>query len=147
MKGVRGVLSLTLAFLLAGMVAWAQETQAKKEGSATPSERPAQIHVANTFLRAWGKGRWDEARAVAADSIPVKVGDKQYTLDIAGGKAEALLVFPFKGLSTVREGGKVKGVTVDEITLKMEGTEKRGKGTLTLEEKDGRFRVIGVTVE
>jgi hypothetical protein len=41
----------------------------------------------------------------------------------------------------------VKGVTVEEITVKAGGTEKKGKGTLTLDEKDGKFTVTSVAIE
>lgn len=139
--GARPLL-LTLALLLAAVPIWSQEKK-----PATPSDLPAHIQAAQTFLMAWGKGNWDEARTVSAEKVPVKVGDKEFTLDLTGGKAEAVLVFPFRGISTVRVEGKVKGVTVDEIGLKAGETEKRGKGTLTLEEKDGKFVVTAVAVE
>ncbi len=144
MKSDVRVLLLAVALGLTLLPGWAQE---KKESAAAPGAPPAHIKAAHTFLMAWGKGNWDEAKAVAAEKVTVKVGDKEFTLDLAGGKAEAVLVFPFKGISTVRVEGKVKGVTVDEIGLKAGATEKRGKGTLTLDERDGQFRVTGVAVE
>lgn len=131
-------LPLTLSFLLAAAPSWSQEKK---------PDLPAHIQVVQTFLLAWGKGNWDEARAVSVEKVPIKVGDKEFTLDLAGGKVEAVLVFPFRGISTVRVEGKVKGVTVDEIGVKAGEIEKRGKGTLTLEEKDGKFVVTGVAVE
>lgn len=142
-SGVR-VLPLTLTFLLIATPGWAQE---KKEKPPAPGDMPPQIQAAQTFLLAWGKGNWDEAKAVAAEKVTVKVGDKTFTLDPAGGKAEAMLVFPFKGISTVRVEGKVKGVTVDELGVKAGDAETRGKGTLTLEEKEGKFLVTAVAVE
>ena len=138
------VLPLTLALLLAAATSWAQE---KKERPGAPGDMPAHIHAAHTFLMAWGKGNWGEAKAVAAEKVTLKIGDKEFTLDLAGGKAEAILVFPFKGLSTVRVEGKVKGVTVEEIAVKAGEAEKRGTGALTLEEKDVKFLVTGVAVE
>jgi hypothetical protein len=135
---------LALAVFLAAVSGLAQE---KKGEPARPADMPPHIRAAYTFLIAWGKGEWNAAKAVAAENVVVKVGEKEFTLDLATGKAEATLVFPFKGLSTVRVEGKVKGVTVDEITLKAGETEKRGKGALTLEEKGGQFLVTGVAVE
>ncbi len=119
----------------------------KTEQPAVSGEMPAHVKAAYTFLLAWGKGKWDAAKAVATETVTLRVGDRQYTLDVAGGKAEAMLVLPFKGLSTVRESGKVKGVTVEELALKVGGIEKRGKGTLTLQKNNGQFLVSGLTVE
>src|SRR5712664_1147440 len=55
------------------------------------------IDAAVAFLKAWGKGRWDEARPVAADKVAVKMGDKSYDVDVAGGKSEVKAVLPFAG--------------------------------------------------
>jgi hypothetical protein len=83
----------------------------------------------------------------AAGKVTVKVGGTDYTLDAEAKKADAQLVLPFRSLSSIREKGNVTGVTVDEMTVKAGGAEKKGKGTLTLDEKDGKFIVTGVTVE
>src|SRR6266850_172471 len=74
------------------------------------------LDAAVAFLKAWGKGRWDDARPVAADKVAVKLGDKSYDVDVAGGKSEVKAVLPFRGLSTVREpgSGKVVGIAVSE---------------------------------
>ena len=111
------------------------------------AQAPPQIQTALEFLLGWGKGNWQAVKVQAAGKLTVKVGGTDYTLDAPAGKAEVQLVFPFGGLSTVRVEGKVKGVTVEEITVKAGGTEKKGKGTLTLEEKDGKFTVTSVAVE
>ncbi len=138
----------SLALLLGAASTWSQEKpQENPAPAAVPGELPAHVKVAYTFLTGWGKGNWDEVKPVAAEQVTVKVGDKAFTLDLAGGKADIALVFPFKGIATVRVEGKVKGVTVEEIGLKTGETEKRGKGALTLEEKDGQFLVTGVAVE
>ena len=142
-SGLRG-LPLIVALLVAAATGWGQE---RKEGSAAPGDVPAHIQAASAFLIAWGKGDWEAAKSVAVEKVTVKVGDKELALDLAAGKAEAIVVLPFKGLSTVRVEGKVKGVTVEEIALKVGEAEKRGKGALTLEEKDGKFLVTGVAVE
>src|SRR5216683_2470491 len=105
------------------------------------------IDAAIAFLKAWGKGRWDEARPVAADKVAVKLGDKSY--DVAGGKSDIKAVLPFRGLSTVREpgSGKVVGIAVSELAVKTDSAEKRGKARLTTEDKDGQVRVTAVEME
>jgi hypothetical protein len=108
---------------------------------------PPHITAAQEFLLAWGKGNWDAVKGQAAGKVTVKVGGTDYTLDAEAKKADAQLVLPFRSLSSIREKEKVTGVTVDEMTVKAGGTEKKGKGTLTLDEKDGKFIVTGVTVE
>lgn len=110
-------------------------------------EASTHIEAGLKFLMAWGKGNWEEMATVAGEKVTVNVGGKESTIDVAGKKAEATLVFPFKGLSSVRMEGKVKGVTVDEIAVKVGGEEKKGKGTLTLEEKDGKVTITKVSVE
>ena len=111
------------------------------------AQAPPQIQAAQEFLLGWGKGNWDAVKAQAAGKVTVKVGGADYALDAGAGKTDVQLVLPFRGLSTVRVEGKVKGVTVEEIAVKAGGTEKKGKGTLTLEEKDGKFTVTSVAVE
>jgi hypothetical protein len=107
------------------------------------------IDAAVAFLKAWGKGRWDDARPVAADKVAVKLGDKSYDVDVAGGKTDVKAVLPFRGLSTVREQGtgKVIGIAVSELAVKTDGAEKRGKARLTTEDKDGQVRVTAVELE
>lgn len=134
---------VVLMLVLAPATARAAE---QKEATAAKGSAP-QIEAAKTFLLAWGKGRWDEAKGVAAEKVPVKVGDKEFTLDWAGGKPPLTVVLPFKGLSTVREAGKVKAVSVDTLHLKAGDVDKEGKGTLSMEEKEGQFLVTVVTVE
>lgn len=124
---------LSLVALLFVLPAWAQA--------------PAHIATAQGFLMAWGKADWDGLKSQSAGKVTVSVGGKDYTLDAEGKQAGAQLVLPFRGLSTVREKGKVTGVTVDEMTVNAGGAVTKGKGTLTLEEKDGKFIVTGVTVQ
>ena len=111
------------------------------------AQAPPHITAAQEFLLAWGKANWEAVKGQAGAKVTVKVGGTAYTLDAEAKKADAQLVLPFRGLSSIREKGKVTGVTVDEITVKAGGAEKKGKGRLTLEEKDGKFTVTGVTVE
>jgi hypothetical protein len=112
--------------------------------AAVPT-RPAHIEATQTFLMTWGSERWDALRTVSADRVPVKVGDSTYTLEPGAQKSEVRLALPFRGLSTVRTDGKITGVKVDELALKMGDTELRGPGTIDLAEDNGVFRVTGVT--
>jgi len=43
--------------------------------------------------------------------------------------------------------GAVTGVTVEEITVRIGSEEKKGKGTLTIQEKDGKPVITKVSVE
>ena len=124
-----------------GTLVSAPATQAQEKPQASPH-----IQTALTFLTAWGNQRWDELKTVAAVQVTVKVGDKAFTLEPAAQKAEVALVFPFRGLSTIRADGKVNGITVEELGLKVGDNEMRGPGTIMLKEQDGgEFRVIGVS--
>ena len=133
---------ILLAVLLGAAPAWPQE----KKAAPAPGS-PPHIQTVQEFLLGWGKKNWEAVRARTGGTVTVKVGRSGYTLDPEGKQAEAELLLPFRGLSAVRVGGKVKGVTVEEITVKAGGSEKTGKGTVTLEEQDGKFQVTGVAVE
>ena len=135
----------------------AQPAPAAEKPAAAP-EKPAadqavsadgkmHLDAAIAFLKAWGKGRWDDAKTVAADKVPVKMGDKSYDVDVAGGKSDVKAVLPFRGLSTVREQGKVVGIAVSDLAVKADGAEKRGQARLTTEDKDGQVRVTAVELE
>lgn len=115
--------------------------------SAALAQGAGHIEASTKFLLAWGRESWDDLATVAADKVTVTVGGEAAVIDVAGKKAEAVLVFPFKGLSTVRVDGAVKGVTVDEITVKVGSAEKKGKGTLTIQEKDGKPVITKASVE
>ena len=118
---------------------------AQQAAPTSPAASAAQpIQIAQTFLVAWGHERWDELKTVAGDQVTVRVGDKTYTLQ-PGANAEVKLMFPFRGLSTVRADGGIKGITIQDLGLKVGDNEVRGTGTLTLQEKDGEFRVVGVS--
>ncbi|MFL5310437.1 MAG: hypothetical protein ACJ79H_08300 [Myxococcales bacterium] len=114
---------------------------------AVSADGKMHLDAAIAFLKAWGKGRWDEAKPVAADKVPVKMGDKSYDVDVAGGKSDVRAVLPFRGLSTVREQGKVVGIAVNELAVRTDAAEKRGKARLTTEDKDGQVRVTAVELE
>jgi hypothetical protein len=112
---------------------------------AAIAPRPPHIEATQTFLMTWGHQRWDELRAVAGDRIPVKVGGTEYVVEPGAQKSEVRLALPFRGLSTVRTDGRITGVKVDELTLRMGDTELRGPGTIELMEDNGTFRVTGIT--
>ena len=111
------------------------------------AQAPPHIQAVHEFLMSWGKGDWDAVKAQAGGKVTIKIGGTEYTLDAEAKKADAQLVLPFRGLSSIREKGKVTGVTVEQITVQVGAQEKKGKATVTLEEKDGRFTVIGVALE
>lgn len=112
---------------------------------AADAEAPQHVRTAHTFLMAWGNQRWDELRTVAADEVTVRVRDKVFKLEPAAQKSEVTLVFPFRGLSTIRADGKVKGITVEELGLRVGDSDTRGPGTIMLKEQNGEFQVIGVS--
>jgi pyruvate dehydrogenase E2 component (dihydrolipoamide acetyltransferase) len=114
---------------------------------AVSADGKMHLDAAVAFLKAWGKGRWDDARPVAADKVAVKMGDKSYDVDVASGKSDIKAVLPFRGLSTVRNDGKVVGIAVSELAVTAGGAEKRGKARLTTEDKDGQVRVTAVELE
>lgn len=111
------------------------------------AQAPPYIEAAQQFLLGWGRGDWQAMRAQALERVTVKVAGTDYSIDLGAKTADVRLVFPFRGLSAVRVGASVKGVTVDEITVRAGGAERKGKGTVTLEEKAGRFIVTTVAVE
>ena len=84
---------------------------------------------------------------MAGGIVPVRAGDRWYLLDVEASRAEVTLVFPFRGLATVREAGEVRAITVDALTLTAEERVEHGAATLTLARRDGEFIVIGVTME
>jgi len=96
------------------------------------------IEASTKFLLAWGKGNWDDLATVATETVTVTVGGKDALIDVVDKKAEVALVFPFRGISSVRVDGAVKGVTVEEITVRIGSEEKKAKGALTIQEKDGK---------
>jgi hypothetical protein len=135
----------------------AQPAAAQPAAPAQPAAAPADqavsadgkmhLDAAIAFLKAWGKGRWDELKPVAADKVSVKVGDKSYDLDVVAQKSDVKPVLPFRGLSTVRNDGKVVAISVSDLSLKTDGAEKHGKARLATEDKEGQVRVTAVEME
>ena len=126
--------SVVLGFGVAPLAAHAQQ----------PAGPPPQIQATQTFLTTWGGQKWDELKAVTADKVTVKIGSETYTLEPSTQKSDVKLALPFRGLSTVRADGKITGVKVDELALKLGDKETRGAGTIDLKEENGEFRVTGV---
>jgi hypothetical protein len=135
----------------------AAQPAAPAPAAAAPAAAPAEqaisadgkmhLDAAIAFLKAWGKGRWDDLKPVAADKVTVKVGDKSYDIDVVAGKSDIKPVLPFRGLSTVRNDGKVVAISVSELSLKADGAEKHGKARLATEDKEGQVRVTAVEME
>jgi len=112
-----------------------------------PKGASPHIAAAHAFLMAWGHEKWDDLRGVSADTVTVKLGDKVFNLEPASRKSEVMMQFPFRGLSTVRNGTEVQGVMVGELGVRIGDKEMRGSATVTLKEEAGHFRVIGVSVD
>ena len=110
-----------------------------------PMAAAPQIQTTQTFLMTWGGQKWDDMKAVTADTVMVKLGSGVYTMDPGAQKSDVQLTLPFRGLSTVRTDGKITGVKVDEIAVKVGDKEMRGPATIDLTEDNGVFRIIGVT--
>ena len=131
------VVSVALGVCAAPLAAHAQQ--------AAVATRPQHIEATQTFLMNWGNQRWDELRTVTGDRVTVKVGPSEYTLEPGAQKSDVRLALPFRGLSTVRTDGKITGVKVDEMVVKVGDREMRGPGTIDLTEDSGTFRVTGVS--
>jgi hypothetical protein len=131
---------LVLAFVIALLVPVA--AQAEQETTAPPY-----IEAVRSFLVGWGHESWDQMQAVGADSVSVSVGDKVFAVAPASRKADVMVVFPFRGLSTVRAGDEVKSVTVQELGLRVGDKETRGPATITVKEENGRYRVVGISLD
>ncbi|HEY3065766.1 MAG TPA: hypothetical protein VGL09_08240 [Methylomirabilota bacterium] len=116
-------------------------------GAADPKSGPAHITTTHRFLMAWSHEQWDELRAVSADSVAIKIGDKTFALDPVNRKSDVALVPPFRGLSTARSGMDVKGVTVGELHVRAGGQDTQGAAMIALEEKAGEFRVVSVSLD
>lgn len=141
-------MKMSRVVMLAGLAlgAYGAPLAAVAQQAAVPT-RPQHIEATQTFLMTWGHQRWDDLRAVSGDKVEVRVGPSTYMLEPGAQKAEVRLTLPFRGLSTVRTDGKITGVKVDELALKMGDTEVRGPGTIQLTEDNGIFRITGVSAD
>ena len=125
---------------------WAAPPAGQAQQAAVPTT-PQHIETTQTFLMTWGHQQWSELQTVTADRVRVKIGPEAYMLEPGAQKSEVRLTLPFRGLSTVRTDGKVTGVKVDDLAMKLGDREMRGPGTIELTEDNGTFRVTGVTTD
>jgi hypothetical protein len=135
----RAAILATLALAVCSAPAMAQQ-------AAVPT-MPQHIETTQRFLVTWGHQRWDDLRTVASARVTVKVGPEMYALEPGTQRSEVRLTLPFRGLSTVRTDGRITGVRVDEMVVKLGDGETRGSGTIELVEEQGTFRVTGVTLD
>jgi hypothetical protein len=115
--------------------------------AGTIVEAASPVDTAAKFLVAWGKGDWVDLATVAAKRVTLRVDGKEFVIDVGARKTDVTLVLPFKGLSTVRTGDKITGVHVADLTVTARGAAKKGQGTLTLEERDGKTTVVKLAVQ
>ena len=80
-------------------------------------EPPSPVRVVQMFLLAWGKERWDEARAVAAERVTVRLGGEVFTLDLAAGKAEVRLVLPFRRIAADRKSTRLNSSHIQKSRM------------------------------
>ena len=85
-------------------------------------------------------------RDLAADAVTVTLADRTVTVEPAARESDVAVLLPFRGLSTIRSGAEVTGVTVDELALRVGDHELRGPATVTVKAEAGQFRVVGVAV-
>jgi hypothetical protein len=120
----------------------------------TAESRPY-VDAAVTFLKGLthtsrpgeeGEMAWAAAKANAADAVTLKVAGRDVRFDLAGKTSEARLV-RFQKLSTLRDGAAVKGVTLENVELKLGADAHSGKATVRMEEKDGKWLVTAVEVD
>jgi hypothetical protein len=93
-----------------------------------------------------GDQGWSEAKANGADKVSLKVPGKDLEIDLAGKKSDAR-VLKFQKVSTLREGGKVKGVALENLELKIGEEAHAGKAVVLMDEKDGKWIVTAIEVQ
>jgi len=123
--------------------------------AAAPAESRPYVDAAIAFLKGLahtgragdaGEQGWTDAKDNAAEKVTLKVAGKELALDLAAKKADARVV-KFQKVSTLRDGTAVKGVSLDNVELKLGADSHSGKGTLLMEEKDGKWVVTSLEVE
>jgi hypothetical protein len=150
----------------------AEEKAAPAEEKAAPAEKPAKaegkakhggggggdhayVDTAVKFLsglahsaRKGEKGQqgWAEVAESAADKVSIKIGGDEHTVDVGAKKSDVRLM-KYQKLSTWRDGKDIKGVTAEVLEFKVGKEMKSGKGKVAMEEKDGAWKVTGITVE
>ena len=139
-------MTMTRAAILATLALAVCSAPAMAQQAAVPT-MPQHIETTQRCLVTWGHQRWDDLRTVTSDRVTVKVGPEVYALEPGTQRSDVRLTLPFRGLSTVRTDGRITGVRVDEIVVKLGDGETRGSGTIELTEEQGTFRVTGVTLD
>jgi hypothetical protein len=134
-----------------------EKAEAAKPAAAAPAsadQRPY-VDAAVAFMKGLahsnrsgdaGQQGWAEAKGNSAEKVTLKVAGKEIPLDIAAQKSDARVV-KFQKVSTMRENGVVKGVTMDNVQVQVADQPHAGKGTLHMEEKDGKWIVTSIEVE
>jgi len=93
-----------------------------------------------------GKQAWEMLKEHAGDKVALKIAGKGHDIDVAGHKSDARLL-KFAKLSAWREGAHVKGVHLELMEFKVGGESHKGKGSVAMEEKDGKWTVTSIEVE
>jgi hypothetical protein len=130
---------------------------AQKEATPPPPAEVSRPYVeaALTFLKSFthtnrsgpaGVEAWDTLRGASADTVAIKIGGKDLTLDAKAGKSDAQLV-RFAKLATWRDGNDVKGVTLEQVEFKVGADTQKGKAKVAMSEKDGKWQVSSIEVE
>jgi hypothetical protein len=131
------------------------EAQAAQAPDAKAAESRPYVDAALAFLKGMthtsrsgdaGDQAWAEVQANAAPNMTLKVAGKDLQIDPAGKKADARLV-RFQKLSTMRQGPLVMGVTLENVEMKVGEDAHSGKGTVRMEEKDGKWIVTALEVD
>src|ERR1700737_2478268 len=131
-----------------------EPAKAAEPAKVVGSDRPY-VSAALAFLKGLthstrggdaGEKGWAEAREVAADKISFKVAGRDMELDLAGKKSGARVV-RFEKVSTLRDGLAVKGVSVENIEVRIGTDAYRAKGRVMLDEKDGRWTVTALEID
>lgn len=155
--------TVLLSALLFALNARAEDAQKPAEAvqaaaapaQAAPQESRPYVEAAVSFLKGLthtarsgdaGEEAWAEARSNAAEKVSFKVAGKELALDLGAKKADAQLV-RFQKISTLREAGAVKGVTLENIEARVDGQPHSGKATLLMEEKDGKWLVTSIEID
>jgi hypothetical protein len=132
----------------------AQTAAPSEPAKAVASDRPY-VSAAIAFLKGLthstrggdaGEKGWAEAREFAADKISFKVAGRDMELDLAAKKSGARVV-RFEKVSTLRDGLAVKGVSVENIEVRLGTDAYRAKGRVMLDEKDGKWTVTALEID
>jgi len=124
----------------------------KKEAS---SDRPY-VDAAIAFLKGFAQSQrsgeagdtgWALAKENGAPKVALKVAGKEMEIDVAGAKSPDAHLMRFQKLSTLREGGTVKGVTLENVEMKIGNDAHSGKAKVLMEEKDGKWIVTSIEVD